>query len=169
MIRRDEISKIGRFRKPHGVHGEITLSFTDDSFDRSDCPFLISPVDGIFVPFRLTEYRFTSDTSAIVSLEGMNTSERVSLLTNLDVYYPQKHLANHDALQDMDGLTGYEMIDAAHGSIGTISDIDTSTVNTLFVITDGQRELLVPAAEEFITGIDSDKRTIHVRLPEGLL
>ena len=48
-------------------------------------------------------------------------------------------------------------------------DVDTTTVNTLFVIEKDDEELLVPAQEEFILGIDQKQKLITVELPEGLL
>lgn len=62
------------------------------------------------------------------------------------------------------------MEDSAHGDLGKVTDVDMSTVNTLFVVErpDGE-ELLVPAQEEFIKGIDQERKLIVVDLPEGLL
>ena len=34
MIREDEVYKIGRVCKPHGVRGELTVHINDDVFDR---------------------------------------------------------------------------------------------------------------------------------------
>lgn len=51
MIRKEEVYKIGIFNKPHGIHGELSFTFTDDIFDRADCDYLICLLDGIFVPF----------------------------------------------------------------------------------------------------------------------
>ena len=34
MIRKEEVYKIGIFNKPHGIHGELSFTFTDDIFDR---------------------------------------------------------------------------------------------------------------------------------------
>ena len=48
-------------------------------------------------------------------------------------------------------------------------DVDTTTVNTLFVVEREEEELLVPAQEEFIVGIDQKQKLITVELPEGLL
>ncbi len=62
------------------------------------------------------------------------------------------------------------MEDIHHGFLGEVVDVDTTTVNTLFVVgqEDGE-ELLVPAQEEFIQGIDQKRKLITVELPEGLL
>ena len=58
MIRKEEVYKIGIFNKPHGIHGELSFTFTDDIFDRVEAEYLICLLDGIFVPFFIEEYRF---------------------------------------------------------------------------------------------------------------
>ena len=58
MIKKEEVYKIGLFNKPHGIHGELQFTFTDDIFDRVDCDYLICLLDGIFVPFFIEEHRF---------------------------------------------------------------------------------------------------------------
>ena len=146
MIRKEEVYKIGIFNKPHGIHGELSFTFTDDIFDRADCDYLICLLDGIFVPFFMEEYRFRSDSTALVKLEGVDTAERARI------------------------FAGFRMEDVNHGVLGEVVEVDNSTVNTLFVVecSDGE-ELLVPAQEEFIVGIDQKHRLITVDLPEGLL
>lgn len=61
------------------------------------------------------------------------------------------------------------MEDIHHGPLGEVIDVDTTTVNTLFVVEREEEELLVPAQEEFIVGIDQKQKLITVELPEGLL
>ena len=124
MIRREEVYKIGVFNKPHGIHGELSFTFTDDIFDRVEADYLICLLDGILVPFFLEEYRFRSDTTALVKLEGR---------------------------------------------LGEVTDVDTTTINTLFVVDHQGEELLIPAQEDFIVGIDQKHKVITVDLPEGLL
>lgn len=64
---------------------------------------------------------------------------------------------------------GFRMEDVHHGLLGEVVDVDITTVNTLFVVEQEGEELLVPAQEEFILGIDQEKKLITVELPEGLL
>ena len=56
MIRKEEVYKIGIFNKPHGIHGELSFTFTDDIFDRVDCDYFICLLDGIFVQCSLSYY-----------------------------------------------------------------------------------------------------------------
>ena len=96
MIKKEEVYKIGLFNKPHGIHGELQFTFTDDIFDRVDCDYLICLLDGIFVPFFIEEYRFRSDSTALVKLEGIDTAERARMFTNIEVYFPVKHAEEAD-------------------------------------------------------------------------
>ena len=170
MIRKEEVYKIGLFNKPHGVHGELLFTFTDDIFDYADCEYLICLLDGIFVPFFIEEYRFRSDTTALMKLEGVDSAERARTFTNVEVYYPVKYAeAVEDKGLTWDTFVGFSMKDIHAGVLGEVIDVDTSTVNTLFVVDRQGEELLVPAQEEFIRKINKGERQITVELPEGLL
>ena len=56
-----------------------------------------------------------------------------------------------------------------HGKLGEVTDVDNSTINTLFIVDYQGEELLIPAQEEFIVNIDQKHKVITVDLPEGLL
>ena len=171
MIKKEEVYKIGLFNKPHGIHGELQFTFTDDIFDRVDCDYLICLLDGIFVPFFIEEYRFRSDSTALVKLEGIDTAERARMFTNVEVYFPVKHAEEaEDGELSWNFFVGFRMEDVRHGELGEVVEVDTTTVNTLFVVEqeDGE-ELLIPAQEEFIVEINQEKKLITDELPEGLL
>lgn len=170
MIRKEEVYKIGIFNKPHGIHGEISFTFTDDIFDRVESEYLICLLDGILVPFFLEEYRFRSDTTALVKLEGVDTAERARMFTNIKVYFPIKHVEETEADElSWDFFVGFRIEDVHHGKLGEVTEIDTSTINTLFVVDHQGEELLIPAQEDFIVEIDQKEKVITVDLPEGLL
>lgn len=76
MIREEEVYKIGKLGKTHGIKGELSFLFDDDVFDRVDADYLVLMVDGILVPFFLEEYRFRSDSNAIVKFEDIDTQDR---------------------------------------------------------------------------------------------
>ena len=76
MIKPEEVYRIGRLGKPHGVKGEITMQVDDDVFDRVDAEFLVLRVDGILVPFYMEEYHFRTDTTALIKFEDVDTVER---------------------------------------------------------------------------------------------
>ena len=167
MIRKEEVYKIGRLGKAHGVKGEVSFMFDDDVFDRVDADYLVLDVDGILVPFFIEEYRFRSDSTALVKFEDVDTQERARELTNCDVYFPLSLTDDDSEALSLAVLVGFSIVDAQTGAVvGSIADIDDSTANILFELSDRR---LIPAADEFISQIDKDKRQISMRLPEGLL
>ena len=169
MIRKEEVFKIGVLNKPHGVKGEIGFTFTDDVFDRVDCDYLILLLDGILVPFFIEEYRFRSDNVALVKFEGIDTAERARRFSNVEVYFPSKYLEEEDGISSWNFFVGFLVEDIAHGNLGEITHVDDSTVNVLFVIERNGREILLPAHEEFIRGLDKKKKLLTVEIPDGLL
>lgn len=166
MIRKEDCYKIGRIGKAHGVRGELSFLFTDDVFDRADAEYLILEVDGILVPFFMEEYRFRSDSLALVKFCDIDTQQRASELTNCDVWF-LRSLTPDDEEPTLAGLVGFEIVEAGTGkSVGHIAAIDDTTANLLFELEDGT---LIPANDELITDIDTSSKRITMSIPEGLL
>ena len=172
MIRKEEVYKIGRIGKPHGVKGEVTFHFVDDVFDRVDADFLLLSVDDILVPFYMEEYRFRTDETALVKFCDIDTQEQARELTHCDVFF-LRSMTDDDSDEGLSWaqITGFSLLNAATGkTVGTIRSVDDSTLNILFEIeTPDGNDILVPAHEELIEQVDGAKRRIVVRLPEGLL
>lgn len=170
MIKKEEVFKIGIINKPHGVKGEVSFTFTDDIFDRvEDCDYLVLLLDGILVPFFIEEYRFRSDNVALVKFEGIDSTEKARTLTNVEVYYPVKFMDDQEEISSWNYFIGFRVEDIHHGCLGTIVDVDDATMNVLFVIENGDEEVLLPAHEEFILDIDRKKKILKVDIPDGLL
>ena len=167
MIRAEEVYKIGRLAKAHGVKGEVSFQFDDDIFDRVDADYLVLDIDGILVPFFMEEYRFRSDTVCLVKFSGIDTQQRAQELTGCDVFFPRALAEEGDEMPSLASLVGFEIVNDADGeTIGRIAAIDDSTVNILFELENGT---LIPASDELITDIDAEQRTIRMNIPEGLL
>ena len=141
--------------------------FDDDVFDRVDADYLVLELDGILVPFFMEEYRFRSDSTALVKFEDIDTQDRARELTNCDVYFPRSLADDDEEELSWTFLVGLDIVEAKTGKkVGTIASIDDSTANILFELEDGR---LIPASEELITDIDKEKNTITIDLPEGIL
>ncbi|HOI27968.1 MAG TPA: ribosome maturation factor RimM [Paludibacteraceae bacterium] len=173
MITKDEIFKIGKIIKPHGLQGELAFSFDTDIFDEVENPYFICELDGIFVPFFIESYRFKTDETALVKFEGIDNDTDAKELTNADLYMSRKFIPKDiDPLNNegSDYYVGYHIIDKEGNEIGEIVAIDDSTENVLFELeTPEKEELLIPAQDEYIVEIDDNKRTITMNLPHGLL
>lgn len=171
MIKEQEVYRIGRVGKPHGVKGELQVQVDDDVFDRVDAEYLVLKIDGILVPFFMEEYRFKSDEVALIKFCDIDSQERARDLTGVEVFFPYS-LADEDDSGEMSTarIVGFRIVLPDGREVGKITGIDDSTLNTLFEVegTDGE-EILVPAVDEMIESIDVETQTITMDLPEGLV
>ena len=167
MIRKEDVYRIGKLGKTHGVRGEISFLFDDDVFDRVDANYLILSIDDILVPFFIEEYRFKTDSNALMKFEGIDTQDRARELTGCEVYFPHELADSDEDTISWAAIVGFDITDAdSSRTIGRIAAVDDSTINILFELEDGR---LIPASEDLITAIDQQARTITMRLPDGLL
>lgn len=169
MIKPQEVIKIGKVTKTHGVSGELSCTFINDIFGEDDAPYLVADIDGILVPFFIEEYRFKSDVTALIKFEDIDDTDSAKLLLGRELYFPIKYLTDDDVNNFGEGLVGYKIY-SDKSLIGTVSAIDDTTANILFSITtESGDEILIPATDDFVESIDENKREIIMSLPEGLL
>jgi 16S rRNA processing protein RimM len=172
MIKENEVFKIGKFIRPHGIKGEINFSFENDVFDRVDCPYLICRIDNILVPFFIEEYRFKGKKIALIKFGDIDNEEKAKRMSGLEVYFPRKYYEeenNEDIEYSWNFFIGFSVIDKTAGKLGIIEDIDDKTINTLFLVKDEENELIIPATEDFIEKIDTKKKVLYLILPERLI
>ncbi|MDR3261028.1 MAG: ribosome maturation factor RimM [Tannerella sp.] len=170
MIRKEDFFQIGRFARPHGVKGELSLVTDYDVFGELEEPYLVCEMDGILVPFYIESYRPKGRSVILVKLEQVDDSVSARYFTNREVYYPLAACKKRpEGKMTWNHFAGYILEDAVQGEIGTVTDVDATTLNVLFRVNYQGRELLAPVAEELICFIDREEKRIVVSLPEGLL
>ena len=170
MIKSEDVYRIGIINKPHGVHGELLFTFDDDIFDQVEADYIVCLMDGILVPFFFESYRFRSDSTALIKLEGIDTERQARRMTNVEVYFPKEHAEKLDDNElTWKYFVGFLIKDINKGEIGKVTDVDDSTINTLFVVDHKGNEVLIPAQEDFMVDMDRKKKVITMHLPEGLL
>lgn len=175
MIKSEQLVEIGKFNKPHGINGEISLTLFDNADpDRLEC--VVVDIDGINVPFFIESLRPKTAETVLVKIDGIDSEDATRQLVNKTAYILDDDDALLDDENDGEGmyassLIGYNVIDADTGNpLGEITDIEDSTANALFIVKrqDGST-LYIPIADELIEGIDTETRIVRVTLPEGLL
>lgn len=170
MIEKSEVLRIGKLLKPHGVNGEMVLTVPESLEWTDDLDCLVCSMDGILVPFFIDSLREKSADTLLVKFEGYDTVESVRRFLGVTVFMPRKFVAGNDDGELMwSSFLDWSVIDAEAGPLGTISAVDESTPNVLFLVRDGDRERIIPANEEWITAVDRDKCILNYKLPQGLV
>ncbi len=167
MLKKEDFVYFGRLTKPHGTKGEIGIN-GDGIILGEDCDFVACELDGILVPFFLESCRGKNNDTIIVKFEHLDSAESVRFLTNCATYIPREWI-DEEENYTWKYFVGFTAEDETVGELGEITDVDDTTINTLFVVDYNGEELLVPAGEEMIKEIDHEQRIIRFNLPEGLI
>lgn len=166
----------GRINRLFGTDGGVMLSLYPafpEEFD-TETPLLVS-IDGLDVPLYCERFERRGATGATATFADFDTERRAGELLGLEFRIELPEEEDDDAfyLEDLIGFR-VEGAETRHDSEpkhfeGMLTDFYDSEANPLFELEIGGRQVLVPAAEEFIAHINFEERRIHLVLPEGLL
>ena len=172
MIARESLIEIGRFAKPHGINGELTATIDYEGLETTELKCIFCEIDGIPVPFFVESER-QKGVSVLLTIDGISDERQASMLSLKTIYALRD---DHEIIDDdatggwyAESLKGFTVKDNDE-TIGEIVDIDTSTINYLFIVErpDGST-VRIPIADEFIVAVDEKSRVLEMELPEGLL
>lgn len=163
MITNEEVISIGKITRTHGKRGEIQCLMENEYWDNTDATFLILRIDNIFVPFRVIDWRGKGSDSLIFQLDRITDEQMAQQLIGHQAYMLKSDLSEEDEiLPTWQSLKGYQVIDTDQGKLGTITDVDETTINTLVTLDNDQ---LIPLHEDFIIDIQQEKQQITLCLP----
>lgn len=166
MIDRESLHRIGTFGKPVGYKGAVCLH-TDCDIEPDTFVFLM--MDGLPVPFRITEVRPKGE-DLVVGIKGISDDRAASALNGKDVFSdtPAQDDEN-DGVVYLSDLGGYRLFNTDR-ELGLISYVDDSTENVLlYVKADNGKEIIIPAADDFMVEVDPQNKILTMDLPEGLI
>lgn len=167
MILEEDVIQIGYLSRTHGKQGSVQCQTDTEFLAEADPEFVILKIDNIFVPFRLVDWREKNREAYILTLQDVDTEDKGARLVGTEVYMLRADITdNTEEPLTMQDLIGFSVIDTNKGAIGTIADVDESTINTLFLLDGGA---VIPAHDDFVEDINYSTRQIFLTLPEGLI
>ncbi len=165
-----QLINIGFISKPHGFNGETVFAIdTGEADDYKKIKFFFIELEGKPVPFFSEEIK-THRSDMIVKLEDVGTEAEAKKLTGKKIYVEESE-TNSLPVDELDwnSLVGYEVFETVHGSLGKLKGIEEYPQQMIaHCIVDG-KEVLFPLNEDFISELNTEKKELHIDLPEGLL
>ncbi len=154
----------GQIVSTHGVRGEVKIVSWCDTPEYL-AGFSTLYIDGSPVKVRAAR---PHKGSVIASLEGcddvdaaMALKNKVVMLSRADAKLPEGQFFQAD-------LIGLDVLDADSGEkLGTLTDVLSPSRQKVYVVK-GEREILIPAVDEFLAEVNIDGGYIRVRLIEGM-
>jgi 16S rRNA processing protein RimM len=162
--------KAGRISRPYGLRGEINFILLPERAQQiaSGTPLFID-LDGQRIPFFIESSELISSDQAIIKLEFIDSIEEAKKVSGRDAYLdPGQPGGSAGGTEKFSKVLGYRVFDLNLGELGTINDYLPAVMNPVWLIDTPQKEIMVPATDEFIHKIDHRKRTIYLDLPGGI-
>lgn len=164
--------EIGYTQKTHGVKGELKFFVEDPFFDlifEKNRVFL--DIKGVKVPYFIKEIRGAD--GHIIHFEDVPNREAALLLQSRKMFLPASEIPADLELEpetlEYAGLTGFLLVDAQAGPIGSIEAVLEMPQQEMALVRYKGRETLIPLNAHFIKSVDTKRREVLVDLPDGLL
>ena len=164
----EKYSSVGRFSKLFGAGGELYANLHrtfPDALNREEPLFV--KIDELMVPLFLSKFDRRGQKGVVLAFDDIDNQTRAEELIGLEIYLPDESIV-HIQDEEPNVFVGFSV--TINGQIsGVIDAYVESAMNPLFsVLVDG-REVLIPANEDFIDGLDMEAKIVEFNLPEGLL
>lgn len=153
----------GQIVNTHGVRGEIKI------MPWADSPEFLLKFKTLYIGqrgFRVQSSRVHKN-MVLAKMEGIDDVNDAMSLKNKtvcidrdDVKLPRGHFFISD-------IIGAEVIDENGDRIGVLADVMEMPAQNIYVVR-GEREIMIPAVDEFILNTDIENGRITVRLIEGM-
>jgi 16S rRNA processing protein RimM len=106
----------------------------------------------------------------LISFEGVSDRDQAEALIGARLFIPKTELPELDEdTYYWFELIGIEVYTTEAEYLGRIASIFPTGSNDVYVVKDQKKEILVPALESVVVGIDLEQKIMRVRLPEGLV
>lgn len=166
----EKLRLIGKIAKLHGFEGDALIYFDETYLKKiSKAEWVFLTIDGLPVPFFISKLDLRSDSTAIIRLTDIDSAEDMEKLLGCEFAIIETGKGRKSSNLSQANISGYSVIDENAGEIGKAASVLNFNDNMVLQVIKGNKEILVPVAEEIIINVDDSKKIISVCLPEGLL
>jgi len=160
--------EIGRLGKPYGYSGAIHVYLDDDVELLDDLKFLFVSIEGLPVPFRVTEQGSHNGILTVI-LDRIDSKEGIEVFKNAKISV-EAHCVSIESSKSNE-LIGYTVIDHHKVIIGKIVDIiEQDPLLFLKVrLQDLSKEIIIPFHDDLLLDMSQNTRTLTIEIADGLL
>lgn len=160
---------VGRISRINGYDGSVSVRLEKSFLDKiPEMKSVFLEINGKPVPFFISLSEYSGGDILKLKFEGYESYEKVSEFTGCRVYLTTTSEETLSAEKSGD-IPGFKVFHQNKNLIGTVKEIVQNPGQDLLkIISPGNKEILIPFHEDFIISLDTKKKTIRVKLPEGL-
>jgi len=171
MFNPDEFFQIGKVVKASGNSGEVIVFL-----EKGDHPE-ITKLESVFIrlygnliPFFIEHITKKSNSQFLVKFLDAGSPDETEELIGKAVFLPKSLKPRQKkSKSSVPDIIGYQVVDSNFGELGRVTDILEFPMQEIIEIEHKDKTVLIPLAEELITGIDPKKKILWIEAPEGLI
>ncbi len=167
-MKKEDCYYLGRIVKPFSYKGELVLFFdVDNIYEYEGLEYVYIEINNRLVKYNIETFRLHGN-KVVVTFEDLSPEE-ANVLVGKELYLPLSFLPELEGNQFyFHEVIGFEVVDKEKGNIGKIKEfIDTN--QTIMIIENGEKEILIPVVDEVIDRLDRDAKTMYITAPDGLI
>jgi len=172
-MREQEFIHIGFIHQSHGLNGEVSIAFNDNSaYHRlvqkgSFC--FIEVKNKTYIPYQIKHIQ-KQGLNAYVSFDMYDTIEKAKTITGKKLYLHVDQVPQNYKQEFKEMWMGYSVIHAdTEEIIGTITAIHQLPGQLVADVMCADKDVMIPLNDDFINETDHNKKTIKMEIPDGLL
>ncbi|MBE3085112.1 MAG: 16S rRNA processing protein RimM [Bacteroidetes bacterium] len=160
---------LGRITKVNGYKGAVTVKLEkifSENIPQMESVFL--EIEGRPVPFFISYSEYSGAAILKLKFEGYDSVEKISEFTGCRVFLTtafsgDKHTKN------VESLVGFRVLIRGSELLGLVSEVIPNPGQWLLnIVSEKDKDILIPFHEHFILSIDKKKKIIVMDIPEGL-
>tara|TARA_B100001175_G_C19423864_1_gene597531 strand:+ start:130 stop:657 length:528 start_codon:yes stop_codon:yes gene_type:complete len=162
---------LGKITKKYSFKGELIISLdTDEPEIYKNLKSVFININGRLIPYFIEKSKSQKKSTLRVKFEDVNSEEEALSIINKEVYLPLENLPELKGKKFYyHEIIGYNVVDTDHGNIGLIIKVEDKTSQSIFVIKNNGKEILIPVNDNIIQMINRKDKTIHITAPYGLI
>lgn len=159
---------VGKLRRPHGLVGEMLMEIL------TTFPERLRPGKQVYIgedhqPIKIVSVRHHAK-GLILRFSDLDHVNKVAFLRNTLVFVRVNELPKlAEGEYYHHELIGLEVVSESGEQLGVLAEILVTGANDVYVVrTAENKEILIPAVESIVLGVDIEKRVIRVKLQEWI-
>lgn len=161
---------IGKVVRAHGVRGEISVAVLTEFPDRFATTEQVYLGDEFEAePYQLKSYRWHKD-HVLMTLAGITDRTQAEQLRGRFVQVPlEEAIPLPEGAYYLYQLVGLQVVTTIGDVLGVIVDVLETGANDVYVVDNGQQEILLPAIPDVVQSVDLEQAQMVVKVIDGLI
>ena len=165
-----ELVNIAKISGTHHLQGALkAASVLEDTEVLNGAKVIVENSIGTQKIFTVSRAERINEKMLIIEFEEITSVNEAKKLLESKIYVRREQLGNisEDEFYLVD-LIDMNVVTVEGENIGKITDVFSTSAHDIYVVNEGENEIMIPAVDEFVQEVNFEKRVVTVKLIEGM-